>query len=101
MNTNTFSKPFYRVALDPASIRFKAATVFDCKLHTATLPALVGVGEINMGMLQTGITRQKRNLPYTVVMDGQPYLVGSARSPVARPIERWISTVEHSANCKP
>ena len=88
MNTTNFSQPFYRVALDPGFHSIKAATVFDGQLHTATLPALVGVGETNLGMLQTGITRQKRNLPYTLVMDGQPYLVGPHVARFARPIER-------------
>jgi len=88
MNTNTASKSFYRIAVDPGFHAIKAACVFDGQLHTATLTALVGVGETNIGLLQTGITRQKRNLPFTVVMDGQPYLVGPHVAQFARPIER-------------
>ena len=88
MDTNTESKPFYRIALDPGFYAIKAAAVWEGKLHTTFLPALVGVGETNIGLLQTGITHQKRNLPFTVIMDGQSYLVGPHVSQFARPIER-------------
>lgn len=88
MDNNSSSKSFYRIAVDPGFHAIKVATVIDGKMHTATLPALVGVGETNIGLLQTGITRQKRNLPFTVVMDGQPYLVGPHVAQFARPIER-------------
>jgi hypothetical protein len=88
MEDTTTSAPFYRIAIDPGFHTIKAATVFGEKLHTTTLQALVGVGETNIGLLQTGITRQRRNLPFTVVMEGQPYLVGPHVAKYARPIER-------------
>ena len=75
MDTN-FTKPFYRIAIDPGFHGIKVAAVSSGKLFTYALPALVGVGETNLGLLQTGITRQKRNLPFVLTMDGQSYLVG-------------------------
>ena len=87
MDTN-FTKPFYRIAIDPGFHGIKVAAVSSGKLFTYALPALVGVGETNLGLLQTGITRQKRNLPFVLTMDGQSYLVGPYVAQYARPIER-------------
>ena len=80
--------PFFRIALDVGFHSFKVSAVFDDKLYTFTMPSVVGVGDTSLGLLQTGITRQKRNLPFVVTFDNQSYLVGSYVSLYARPIER-------------
>jgi hypothetical protein len=82
------SNIYYRIALDPGFHGIKVATVLQDQILTYTLPALVGVGETNLGMLQTGITRQRRSLPFLVEMDGQSYLAGPHVAQYARPIER-------------
>ena len=80
--------PFFRIALDVGFHSFKVSAVYAGKLYTFTMPSVVGVGETSLGLLQTGISRQKRNLPFLVTFDNQSYLVGPYVSLYARPIER-------------
>jgi len=87
MNLSTL--PFLKVALDVGFHAVKAATVYMQALFTYTLQAIVGFGETDMGLLQTGLTRQKRlNLFDVLINQGQHLLVGPDVKLVARPVER-------------
>ena len=87
MNPSTL--PFLKVALDVGFHAIKVATVYMQAMFTYTLQAIVGFGETDMGMLQTGLTRQKRlNLFDVVLNQTQHLLVGPDVKMVARPVER-------------
>jgi hypothetical protein len=86
--TENLPQPFLRIALDVGFHAVKAAIVHQGNLLTSIIPAVVGVGETDMGMLQTGLTRQKRQQPYQVTIEGQKLLVGPYVNQYARPIER-------------
>ena len=70
-NAQSVLPPFFRIALDVGFHSFKVSAVYAGKLYTFTMPSVVGVGETSLGLLQTGITRQKRNLPFLVTFDNQ------------------------------
>ncbi len=76
------------VAVDAGFGGIKAALVCDGQLRTAHVPAVVGVGEINLGLLESGITRQDRKRPYVLTTGGRRYLVGPHVERFATPIER-------------
>ncbi|HPN54287.1 MAG TPA: ParM/StbA family protein [Anaerolineaceae bacterium] len=81
--------PFFKMALDPGFGCFKAAMVAEGELYSVILPSLVGVGETSLGLLQTGITRQKKSLPQQIRFeDGQTFLTGSNVGLYARPSQR-------------
>jgi len=80
--------PNLKVALDAGFHSFKGAFVLEGKVHTVALPAVVGLGETDLGLLQPGLTRQKRQLPFLVVVDEQRYLVGPFVNQYTRPTER-------------
>ena len=74
--------------MDAGFHSFKGAFVLDGKVHTITLPAIVGLGETDLGLLQPGLTRQKKQLPFVVRVDDQPFLVGPFVNLFTRPVER-------------
>lgn len=76
------------VAVDAGFGGIKTALVVDGQLRTAYVPAVVGVGEISIGLLESGITRQDRKRPYVLTAGGQRYLVGPHVERFATPIER-------------
>ena len=77
------------VAIDIGFHAIKVAAVVGGDLITTTLPAVVGVGETDLGLLQVGLTRQVRGQkPFVICIDGQTYLVGPHVAQYARPIER-------------
>ncbi|MFZ6028302.1 MAG: hypothetical protein ACOYYS_11360 [Chloroflexota bacterium] len=86
--TENSSQPFLRIALDVGFHAAKAATIHQGNLLTNNIPAVVGVGETDLGILQTGLTRQKRQQPFQVTVNGQKLLVGPYVNQYARPIER-------------
>ena len=77
-----------KVALDAGFHSFKGAFVLGGKLHTITIPAAAGLGETDLGLLQPGLTRQKRQMPFVVGVDDQRYLVGPFVNQYTRPAER-------------
>jgi len=78
-----------KIAIDPGFGSFKAAIVVNGKLLTVTIPSLVGVGQTDLGLLQTGLTRQKKQLPHQITFpDGQGLLVGQYVELFARPSQR-------------
>lgn len=92
-----------KISLDPGFGSFKASTVVNGKIVNTILPSLVGMGETSLGLLQTGITKQKRLLPHTIVLDGgQTLLTGQYVNLYARPsqrldIERLGDSIEQRA----
>ena len=88
MTSQTMTLSLLKVAMDAGFHSFKAAFVLDGKMHTIILPAMVGLGETDLGLLQPGLTRQKKQLPFVVRVDDQPYLVGPFVNLFTRPVER-------------
>ncbi len=79
--------PLY-TAVDVGFGGIKAALVWQGQLRTAYVPAVVGVGETGLGLLESGIIRQDRKRPYVLTAGGQRYLVGPHVERFATPIER-------------
>jgi len=77
-----------KIAVDVGFHAFKAALVWDDKIHTELVPAVVGVGETDTGLLQTGLVRQKKQMPDVVIVEDLRHLVGAYVNLYARPIER-------------
>lgn len=77
-----------RVAMDAGFHAIKTAIILNQTLFSATLPAVVGMGETDLGLLASGINRSRRQQPYRVTLDGQHLLVGPYVNQYARPIER-------------
>ena len=88
MTSQTMTLSLLKVAMDAGFHSFKAAFVLDGKMHTIILPAIVGLGETDLGLLQPGLTRQKKQLPFVVRVDDQPFLVGPFVNLFTRPVER-------------
>lgn len=86
--TKNSTQPFLRIVLDVGFHAVKAAAIHQGNLLTSIIPAIVGVGETDLGLLQTGLTRQKRQQPFQVTVEGQRLLVGPYVNQYARPIER-------------
>lgn len=77
-----------KIAIDPGFGSFKVAVVVNGKILNISLPSLVGVGQTDLGMLQTGITRQKKLLPHQITLNGQTLLTGQHVDLYARPSQR-------------
>ena len=78
----------YKIAVDVGFYAFKAAAVWEDKIVTERVPAIVGVGETDNGLLSTGLVRQKKQMPDVIVVDDLRHLVGQHVNLYARPIER-------------
>jgi len=79
------------VALDPGFGGFKAAEVDGDAINVRAMPAVVGVGDTDIGLLSLGgVTgrKRRRHLPHKVGFDGLEYLVGNDVAAYARPVER-------------
>ena len=87
MTTNNHF-PFIKGAMDVGFHGFKFSFVLNGQVHTVVVEATVGVGDTDLGLLQTGLTRQKKQLPYQVSIENQRYLTGPFVNQYARPIER-------------
>ena len=78
----------YKIAVDVGFYAFKAAAVWEDKIVTERVPAIVGVGETDNGLLSSGLVRQKKQMPDVIVVDDLRHLVGQYVNLYARPIER-------------
>ncbi len=78
------------IGLDPGFGGIKVAIIEDGTLGTAHVPAVVGVGSTDLGLLSLGsLTRRPREeKPYTVTLGDVSYLVGHNVHRYARPVER-------------
>jgi len=76
--------------LDPGFGGFKLAEVTDSGLQTAYLPAVVGIGDTDIGLLSLGGLGKRRNghTPHAVSWNGARYLVGPHVARYARPLQR-------------
>jgi len=84
----TLPFPFLKCAIDVGFHAIKISYVLNGQVYTVTVEATVGVGDTDMGLLQTGLTRQKKQLPNVLETEGQRYLTGRFVNLFARPIER-------------
>ncbi|RME23217.1 MAG: hypothetical protein D6800_10145, partial [Candidatus Zixiibacteriota bacterium] len=75
------------IAIDPGFGGFKSAEATQT-ITVTNLPAVVGVGETDIGLLSTGLKRRRSKQPLTVSFDGVSYLVGDNVHLYARPVER-------------
>ena len=79
------------VGLDPGYGTIKVTAIGkDGTLRTAYIPAVVGVGTTDLGLLSLGTLkhRRRRAKPDRVTFDGVFYLVGENLSRYAQPVER-------------
>ena len=78
------------LGLDPGFGGFKLAEVTDSGLQTAYLPAVVGIGDTDIGLLSLGGLGRRRNghTPHAVSWNGARYLVGPHVARYARPLQR-------------
>jgi len=78
------------IGLDPGFGGIKVAAVENGELRTAHVPAVVGVGSTDLGLLslETIGRRRREEKPYTVTFEGVSYLVGHNVHRYARPVER-------------
>ena len=82
------------IGLDPGFGGIKVAHIKviegQYQLTTATVPAVVGVGTTDLGLLSLGAIgrRSRAQKPYTVEFEGTSYLVGHNVHRYARPVER-------------
>jgi hypothetical protein len=78
------------VGLDPGFGGFKAACVGPGSTQVVTVPSVVGVGEMDMGLLSLGALgrRRRSRQPDQVTFDNITYLVGENVARYARPVER-------------
>lgn len=78
-----------KVAVDNGFGGFKVAEVQDTKLHVDLIPAVVGLGKTDTGMLATGLKRNHSAAkPLTVTFNNLSYLVGPNVHLYTRPLER-------------
>ena len=79
------------IGFDPGFGNIKAATVHVGR-RVVTVPAVVGTGETEMGLLGDfsvpGLRRRARTMPDVVEFDGLHYLAGENVAEYGRPIER-------------
>lgn len=86
------TKPLLKIAIDPGFGDIKVAAVVADSIQTITLPSLVGVGDTNMGLLQSGLSRQKKQTPHQITFSGgQALLVGQFVDLYTRPSMRLDS----------
>ena len=78
----------YKIAVDVGFYAFKAAAVWEEKIVTERVPAIVGVGATDNGLLSIGLVRQKKQTPDVVIVDDLRHLVGQHVNLYAHPIER-------------
>ncbi len=79
------------IGLDPGFGGIKVAAIEEGTLRTAHVPAVVGVGSTDLGLLSLGEFRRhrrRRSGPDTVAFEGVEYLVGENVHRYARPVER-------------
>ena len=79
------------IGLDPGFGGIKVAAIENEALQTAHVPAVVGVGTTDLGLLslgEFGRRRRRRTEPDTVAFGGVVYLVGENVHRYARPVER-------------
>ena len=78
------------IGLDPGFGGIKVAAIEDGALRIAHVPAVVGVGNTDLGLLSLGTVarRRREEKPYTVTFDDVSYLVGHNVHRYARPGER-------------
>jgi hypothetical protein len=78
------------LGLDPGFGGFKLAEVTPEGLKTAYLPAVVGIGGTDIGLLSLGGLGKRHNghTPHAVSWDGTRYLVGPGVTRYARPLQR-------------
>ena len=78
------------IGLDPGFGGIKVAAIEEGTLRTAHVPAVVGVGSTDLGLLSLGgLTRRPREeKPHTVTFGDVSYLVGHNVHRYARPVER-------------
>ncbi len=78
------------IGLDPGFGGIKVACIENERLTTAHIPAVVGVGTTDLGLLSLGALgrRRRRTEPDTVAFGGVAYLVGENVHRYARPVER-------------
>ena len=78
-----------KIAIDPGYGSFKAAIVFNGKILITTIPSLVGMGQTELGLLQAGITRQKKQVPHRITFsNAQTLLVGQYVELFTQPTQR-------------
>lgn len=77
-----------RIAVDVGFDAFKVSVIIDNQIYSYTLRSVVGVGDTNLGQLQTGITRQKNLKVNTFSTGNQTLLVGPGVEFFTRPISR-------------
>ena len=77
------------VGYDPGFGNSKAARLMDGTVKTAVLPSVVGVGNTEIGLLDTSLGNSRRRLlPDETSFDGVSYLVGKNVAKYAQPVER-------------
>lgn len=79
-----------QLGVDPGFGNFKAAAVTPKGVDVAVVPSVVGVGEMDLGLLSLGDLggRRRRPLPDRVAFGGVEYLVGEGVESFARPVQR-------------
>ena len=77
------------IGYDPGFGNSKAALIKNGTLTTTHLPSVVGVGNTDIGLLDTSLgNSRQRTLPDEVSFDGVSYLVGQNVAKYAKPVER-------------
>lgn len=78
------------LALDPGFGNFKiGCRNGDSHTHIATIPSVIGIGQTDLGLLNTGLNGHKKQVkPFSVQFDQINYLVGPNVHRFGQPIER-------------
>ncbi len=87
---------YQAVAVDPGFGGFKAATIHEGQPVAAMLPSVVGVGQVDMGLLSNALGQMGRRgrraeqerEPDQVSFGGVTYLIGDGVSRYAEPVDR-------------
>lgn len=78
-----------KISVDGGFGGYKVAEVIDDTLNVVNIPAVVGVGDTETGLLSVGVKRSRRlDQPLQITIEGLTYLVGPNVHLYARPIER-------------
>lgn len=86
-----FMNPIRNIALDPGFGAIKVAEVDNGQFHVVQVPSVVGVGSVDVGLLDlAGVTGRRRrpDQPHRVAFEGAEFLVGPHVGDYARPVER-------------
>ncbi|MEM7028005.1 MAG: hypothetical protein AAF629_00325 [Chloroflexota bacterium] len=80
----------HHIGLDPGFGGVKVAEVYgnERQLLTGHIPAVIGYGTTDAGMLSTGLRRRKADQPTAIQINETNYVVGSNVHLYAKPIER-------------